>query len=88
MNDEIAKQLVRQLKIINFWITLIGAIVIAGLIVLGILLWQVISFVRDTKDSVTHFTTSTQQKLDVKSQVCAGSDSFSQFVKDKTGACN
>lgn len=87
MNDEIARQLVRQLKVLNFWITSIGVVVIIGLIVIGVLLFQAISFIRDTKDSVTNFTTSTQQKLDLKSQACAGTDSFSTFIKSKTDVC-
>ena len=88
MNDALAKQVVRQLKIINFWITSIGVLVIAGLIVIGILLFQVIVFVRNTGDKINNFTTGTHQNLDVKAQACAGNDSFSNFIKTKTDVCN
>ena len=87
MNDQLAKQLVKQLKILNFWVTSLGVLLLAGLVVIGILLFQVISFVRDTSHNITNFTTSTQQKLDLKTQACAGNDSFSTFIKSKTDVC-
>ena len=48
MDEVLVRQLVRQLKIINFWITLFGTVIVVALIVLGILVFKVATFVRTT----------------------------------------
>jgi heme/copper-type cytochrome/quinol oxidase subunit 2 len=70
MNEELTKQLVRQLKIINFWITLFGTIIVATLLVLGFLVFKVVTFVRNTEQQVAELRNKTTQTLNVKDDLC------------------
>lgn len=87
MDKDIERQLVKQLKILNFWITTFGILMLIALGIIGFFLFQTVMFVKSTSDNITDFQQTTTQKLDVKSQVCDGNDAFSNFVKS-TGACN
>lgn len=86
MDSSIEKQLVRQLKILNFWITTFGILMLLALGIIGFFLFQTVMFVKSTSDKLTTFQQTTTEKLDVKKQVCDGTDAFSSFVKS-TGAC-
>lgn len=86
MDRSVEAQLVRQLKILNFWITTFGVLMLLALGIIGFFLYQTVMFVKTTSDKITTFQQTTVEKLDVKSQVCGGTDAFSNFVKS-TGAC-
>ncbi|MDQ3093746.1 MAG: hypothetical protein M3Q70_01030 [bacterium] len=87
MNEDLQKQLVKQLKILNFWVRFFGVIVIICLIVVGYLLFRVAWFIKDTNDKFNNLQEQTTGQLDVKKQVCEGSGSFADFVKNNTDAC-
>lgn len=87
MDKDVEKQLVRQLKILNFWITTFGVLMLLALGLIGFFLYQTVMFVKSTGDRITSLQQTTTKKLDVKKQVCGGSDAFSNFVRS-TGACN
>jgi hypothetical protein len=48
MDEQVARQLTRQLKIINFWITFFGTIIVVTLLILGFFIFKMVMF-------VTHF---------------------------------
>jgi|GEM_PF-975992 len=81
------KQLIRQLKILNFWITFLGSIIVVALIVLAFLLWQVIGFVRETNERIESIKSNTTDSLNVKKQVCDGDGNISGYIKDTTDIC-
>ncbi len=86
MIEQLERQLVRQLKILNTWITIFGTLFLLALGVIGFFLFQTVMFIRSTNDTVQNFRDSATQKLDVKGQVCGGTDAFANFVRG-TGAC-
>lgn len=73
MDEVLVRQLVRQLKIINFWITLFGTVIVAALIVLGILVFKVATFVRTTEQKVSDLQQKTVNTLNVKDDICKNS---------------
>lgn len=87
MNDKVAEQLVRQLKLLNFWITTFGVLFLATLGIIAFMLFQVFTFVKKTNDTVVNFKDETTQKLDVKSKTCNGQGSVAEWLRS-TGACN
>lgn len=87
MNEALERQLIRQLKILNFWITSFGIVLMIGLAIIGYLLFQTVMFMKTTSDNLQNFKNSTSQNLDIKAQVCGGNDNFSNFIRS-TGACN
>lgn len=86
MDELVLKQLVRQLRLLNIWITIFGTLILAALVVVGILVFKVVSFVDDTNRKIETITTQTKESLDFKAKVCDG-NSFA-FVKESSGLCD
>lgn len=73
MDEQVAKQLTRQLKIINFWITFFGTIIVVTLIVVGFFIFKMVMFVRSTEQKITNIQSQTSQTLNVKDDICGNS---------------
>ena len=73
MEEAVAKQLTRQLKIINFWISLFGSIIVIVLLILGFLVFKMVTFVQSTEQKVTDLRNKTAQTLNVKDDLCKNS---------------
>ncbi|MFZ1458600.1 MAG: hypothetical protein WAT17_01855 [Candidatus Saccharimonadales bacterium] len=86
MNEQLEKQLIRQLRILNIWITIFGVLTLLTLGVIGFFLFQAFTFIQSTSDTLQSIKQTTAEKLDVKANVCGGTDSFSKLVR-ATGAC-
>jgi maltodextrin utilization protein YvdJ len=87
MNEQLLRQLVRQMKIMNFWITLFGSLFLVALVVAGVLLWQLVSFVNMTNQRLDSMKTQAADSLNVKRQACEGQGSFSSWLRNSTNAC-
>lgn len=70
MDDALTKQLVKQLKILNFWIRLFGVLVLITLAILGFMLYKIVTFVHDTEQKVSDLQQKTTQTLDVQRRLC------------------
>lgn len=70
MNEDLQRQLIKQLKLLNFWITFFGVFFVVTLVVLGFMLFQLISFMQDTADKFETLQRETRQSLDVKQKIC------------------
>ena len=86
MDELLLKQLVRQLKIMNIWISIFGGLILVTLIILGVMVYKVVTFVNDTNAKIDNITSQTQETLDFKSKFC-GSDSLGGFLRDRTEIC-
>ncbi len=87
-NEKVQKQLLRQMRIINFWISLFGSIVIIGIIVMIYILWQVMSFVHDTNKRIDNIKNSTTDSLNLQKKACEGTGSLADYFKKNTDICN
>lgn len=87
MNEQLLKQLVRQMKIMNFWITLFGSLFLVAILVAGFLLWQLVTFINETNRKIDTIKTQTSDSLNVKKQACEGSNDFSKWLQHSTEAC-
>jgi cytoskeletal protein RodZ len=86
VDELLLKQLVRQLKIMNFWISMFGTMILVVLIILGALVWKVVSFVNDTNKKIETLTSQTKETLDVKSKLC-DSEKLGNLLTDRTSLC-
>ncbi len=86
MSESLETQLVRQLKVLNFWVSLFGILILLALGMTGYSVFKMVTYIKDTTDKVTTIQQQTTEKLDVKKQVCDGTDAFANFVRS-TGAC-
>lgn len=73
MDDATARQLVRQLKIMNFWVTLFGSMIVLTLVVLGFFIFKIVTFVHSTEQKVSDLQRKTTQTLNVKDDLCKNS---------------
>lgn len=86
MDEILLKQLIRQLKIMNFWISVYGALILVVLAVMGYMVYRVVTFVNDTNKKIDSITTQTKESLDFKSKVC-NSDSIGELLTNQTDIC-
>lgn len=86
MDELLLKQLVRQLRIMNIWISIFGTLILITLVVLGVLVWKVVSFVNETNTKIDNITSQTKESLDFKQRFCT-SDGVGGFLRDRTEVC-
>lgn len=86
MDDALLRQLTRQLKILNLWISIVGTLILASIIVCIILLVKVFTFVHHVETQITDVQQKTSQNLDLKQKLC-DSSSFSGLLQNKTNVC-
>lgn len=87
MSEASEKLLVRQLKILNFWVTTFGVLMLVSLGIIGFFLLQTVIFIKAAGDKISSFQSQTSEQLDVKKRVCEGTGAFSSFIRDSTDAC-
>ena len=86
MNEDLQKQLIRQMKILNFWITFFGTLGIIALVVLAIIAWQLVSFIGETNNRIDSVRQQISESTDLRGQACSEGSSLRKFL-DNTGAC-
>jgi hypothetical protein len=87
MNEQLEKKLIRQLRILNFWITSFGVLLLVGLAVIGYFLFQTAMFVKSTSDNLQVVKEKTTDTLNVNKQVCGSTGALSDYVKNNTDFC-
>lgn len=83
MDDKLLRKLSRQLRWLNIVVTFFGVVTLGAIIFVGFLLFQILSFVNETRQNIE----TTQQNFDIERQVCDGEGSFSDFIREQTTAC-
>jgi sensor histidine kinase regulating citrate/malate metabolism len=86
MDEVLLRQLVRQLKILNFWITTVGLLILAAIVICIVLLIKIVAFVHNTESKITDLQQKTTQSLNVKQQLCTNK-SISDFLQNKSTVC-
>jgi hypothetical protein len=69
MDDVLIKQLTHQLKFLNFWIRLFGVMFLIGFIVIGLLIYKVVSLEHKVNNNISNFEIKAKQTLDVGNQL-------------------
>ena len=77
MNDEVALQLVKQLKRLNRWVTMFGILTLVTLGIIGFVLFQIVTFVKSGVDKVSNFGSS----LNVKERASDVGNAVGDFFK-------
>lgn len=63
-------KILKQLKLLNFWIAFFGVSIIITMAIFGFLAFKLVTFVQNTNNQLTNIQQKTTQTLDVKSQLC------------------
>lgn len=85
MDDQVQKQLLKQLKLLNFWISFFGVLFLIGLGIVGFLLWQVILFTQNAGEQLQTLQKGTEQ-LNMSSQLCSDK-SLGEFLRQNSSVC-
>lgn len=86
MDEVLLKQLVRQMKILNIWISIVGGLILVTIAICAFLLFKVVTFVQDTRDSVNNLQQKTEDSLNVKQQIC-DSNSIGSLFQERSDLC-
>lgn len=87
VDERLARKLSRQLRLLNIMVSFFGVITVAGLVLLGVLLWQVIAFAQGVNTQVQEFRSDAASQLDVREQACSD-ESLGAFLRGNTTVCS
>jgi cell division protein FtsX len=65
MDERLQRQLVRQLRILNVWMTFLSLMVIATLVIMGYVAFKVVTFVHDTTQKIDNVQTQVKSNFDI-----------------------
>ncbi len=87
MDEKLQRQLIKQLKLLNFWITLFGVLVLLGLSLIGFMLYKVIVFTQQAGERLEQVQSQTRESLNVTSKLCEDSK-LSNFLRSNSDICS
>lgn len=70
MDEKLIRKINRQLRAIKFMLGFFMLMVLGMIAILGFLAYNVVSFTQNVENKVTNIENKTEQKLDIKSQLC------------------
>lgn len=70
MTDDQLKQITKQLKIIKFWLSFFGSLIVVTLLILGYFIYQLITFTSNAARQLNDLQDQAKSSLDVKEKVC------------------
>lgn len=85
MDQELSRQLVRQLKILNRWVTFFGLVFLVAMVIAGILLFRLVAFMQDASVRLSQAQQQVQESTNLKKQLCDSPDAGT-FLKN-TSLC-
>lgn len=71
MNEDLLKQIARQLKFIKFWLTLFGTLILISLIILGFFIFKLISFTNNAARDLNDLQQQAKQSVNLKQNICS-----------------
>lgn len=76
MDEKLIKALTRQMRILNFWVTIYGITILVVLIFLSVTLFRVVNYVNNLNKKV-------ESSLDVKTKICSNDGSLANILQDR-----
>ncbi len=76
MDEKLIKALTHQMRILNFWVTIYGTIILVVLIFLSVTLFRVVNYVNNLNKKV-------ESSLDVKTKICSNDSSLANILQDR-----
>ena len=88
MDEQLARKLLRNLRIVNTLIIIFSLVIIAVFAVAGILTYKVLTEVRNANDSFTSLKSEAEKNLDFKSQLCSSTGSLKTLLDKQSDVCD
>ena len=87
MDELLAKQVLRQLRILNTFLITFAVIFMVFFLVAGIFVYKAVQEVRQAKESLTTLQSKVEGSINLKSQICDSSSSASELLKNRSSVC-
>lgn len=84
MDEKFIRKINRQLRGIKIMLGFFTILLLAMLAIMAFIAWKVVTFTHSVNTKITNIEKTTQQKLDIKGQLCDGTASnaiTSQFCQ-------
>lgn len=75
MDEKFVRKINRQLRGIKVMLGFFMILLLGMLAILGFIAWKVVTFTQSVNTKINNIEHTTQQKLDIKSQLCDGTSS-------------
>lgn len=72
MDEKLLRKVNRQLRGIKIMLGFFALLLIATLAIMAFVAWKVVTFTHSVNTKITNIENTTQQKLDIKGQLCDG----------------
>lgn len=76
------KQLVRQVKILNVWVSIFGTLFLLTLAICGFLIFKMVTFVQTSTQKISDIQAKTSQTLNLQNDIC-GNTTITGFLGTK-----
>lgn len=86
MDEVLLRQIVRQLKFLNFWIAFFGVLIIITLAITGLVLFKIATVANNSVKKFDAFQQQTSKSLNVQQQLCSDSG-ISSLLRSQTSVC-
>lgn len=83
MDEKLLRKLSRQMRFLNIFMAFFGIVIITGLVIIGLLLWQVITFAQDINNRIEN----TRNQLNVQEQACEADNRLGKFLRNNSDVC-
>jgi hypothetical protein len=87
MDENLARQLERQLKIVNRWLKLLGLLFLIWFVVLGVLVFKVASYARTANSKINSLEQKATAGVNAQQKLCSSS-TIRSYLQDDTGVCD
>ncbi|HSH55959.1 MAG TPA: hypothetical protein VK983_03975 [Candidatus Limnocylindrales bacterium] len=86
MDEVLARQLLKQLRFIKRLLLFFTLLFIASMVVVGIVLFKVVTFVNDTSQKINNLQQQAGQTIDIQGQLC-DNPTVTALLPDKSKVC-
>jgi phosphoglycerate-specific signal transduction histidine kinase len=87
MDELLAKQLLRQLRILNTFLIGFAVTFLILFIVAGVFMYKAYREVQDAKESLNSLQQKVQGSVDIKAQLCDSKSTISDLIKNRSEIC-
>ena len=76
MDEKMMRKINRQLRGIKVMLGFFTLLFVSMILILGFIAWKVVTFTSEVNNKITNIEHTTQQKLDIKSELCEGASQY------------
>jgi uncharacterized protein YoxC len=88
MDELLAKQVLRQLRILNTFLIAFAVSLLIFFVIAGIVIYKAVQELHKAQNSLNNLQTKVQSSLNVKSDLCNSKSSVSSLLKSQSQICN